>query len=102
MAFEVEDGICDELSGAVEGCLSATEGFMEFGFAACSEEVLLFGGHGADFSTAAGVDWIELCGNYGRWYGGGFCWVGFVGEELGDECSLDRGCVGVRCDVWYM
>ncbi len=30
MAFEVEDGVCDELAGAMESCLAAAEGFFEF------------------------------------------------------------------------
>lgn len=59
VALEVEDRVGDELAGAVEGCLAAAQGFVEFG-AGCCEVLFLGGGHGAYFAAAAGVDGVEL------------------------------------------
>lgn len=61
VAFQVENGVCDELARAVEGRLAAAQGFVEFG-AGCGEVGFLRGGDGAYFATTAGVDRVELGG----------------------------------------
>jgi len=61
MALEVDDGICDQLARAVEGCLAAAQGFLEFCAGGC-EVCFLRRSDGTDFAPAAGVDWVELCG----------------------------------------
>ena len=94
MAFEVQDRVCDQLAWAVDGCLAAAEGFVDFG-AGAGEVFFLGGGYGADFAAAAGVDWVELGGDDRGWD----CWDGcgrcFVGEEAGDEGGLEGAGVGV-------
>jgi hypothetical protein len=95
MRAQVDDGICDELAGAVEGGLAAAHGFDEVCAAIVAQESLLFGRDGAYFSAAAGVDGLELGGyDMGRRCGS----VGgrFRGEEAGDEGFLEArcGCVG--------
>lgn len=98
--FEVDDGICDELTGPVEGGLAAAEGFIEGGLAVgsrLSEILCLVLRDIADFAAAACVDGVELCRDNGRRWGGagGGGGVGFVGEEVGDEAVLESRGVGV-------
>lgn len=102
VAFEVEDGVGDELAGAVEGGLAAAEGFVEGGLPEGrwgGEVGELLRGDGADFSPAAGVDGVEFGGDdcgIGRWGGG----VGFVREEFGDQLVLEMRGVCVVCESW--
>lgn len=51
----------------MKGGLATAESFVEDGPVVVAEEGLLFGGNGADFTSAAGVDWIELCCDYCGW-----------------------------------
>ena len=94
MPFQVDYGVCDELARAVEGCLAAAEGFLEFCAGGC-EVFLLCSGYGSDFAPAAGVDWVELGGYDCWWEGRDGCWRGFVGEEVGGEGGLEGAGVGV-------
>lgn len=99
VAFEIEDGVGDELAWAVESCLAAAEGFVEFcstPWCCLGEIALLLGAECADFTPAAGVDGVELGGDYCWCLGWGGCGISFVGEELRDEVLLEfRGmCVG--------
>ena len=53
-----------------------------------------------NFSSAAGIDWVEFGGDYcgiWRWGGWGVC---FVGEEVLYELVLEFGGVGVVCEAW--
>ena len=67
---EVENGVCDQLAGPVEGRLSAAEGLDEVGRVVVPQVVLLVPGHGAYFPPAAGVHGVELGGD-DVWGGGG-------------------------------
>ena len=82
------------MARAVEGCLAAAQGFLEFGAGGC-EVLFLRGGYGADFAPAAGVDWVELGGDDCGWEGWDSGWRGFVGEEMGGEGALEGAGVGV-------
>lgn len=82
---QVDDGVCDELAGAVERRLAAAHGFDEGGVAICAEVGLLVWRDGADFSAAAGVDRGEL-GGYNVWG-----WCGRIGGRLGGEEARDEG-----------
>ena len=94
MPFQINYRICDELAWAVEGCLPAAQGFLEVCAGGC-EVFFLCGRYGADFAPAAGVDWVELCGDDCGWEGWDGCWGGFVGEEVGGEGGLEGTGVGV-------
>lgn len=91
MAFQVDDGVYDELAGSVKGCLPASEGLVEGGCAVgsrCGQVVDLVSGEISYFSPAAGVDGVELGCDYGRLWGRDGLGRGFVGEEVGDEGLL--------------
>lgn len=98
VGFEIQDRVCDELAGAMEGGLAAAEGGVEGCLAPggrLSEVVDLFFGDGGDFAPAAGVYGVELGGDY-RGLGSRCCgWVGFVGEEGADKAVLESGGMGV-------
>lgn len=94
MPFQIDYRVCDELARAVEGCLAAAEGFLEF-CAGGGEVFFLRRSYSADFAATAGVYWVEL-GGYDRWWEGwDGCWRGFVGEEVGGEGGLEGAGVGV-------
>lgn len=71
MSLQVDDGICDELTRAMERGLATAEGFDKV----CSTKRSLFGQvvslgrrDGANVATAAGVDWVEVGSDDGwRW-----------------------------------
>jgi hypothetical protein len=87
MSLEVYNGICDQLPRAVEGCLPAAKGFLEFCTGGC-EVCFLRGCDGANFAAAAGVNWVELRGDDRGWEGCDCCWRSFVGEKVGCESGL--------------
>lgn len=85
MGAQVDDWVCDELAGAVEGRLAAAHGLDEFRAAVCAQVCLLVKRDGADLTAAAGVDGCELRGDdvWGR--------SGRVGGRLGGEEARDEG-----------
>lgn len=87
MTLEVQDRVCDQLSWTVESRLPSSERFVELG-SSLGEICSLLGRDGADLSSAAGVDWMELgCEDCWR-DGSNFGWFGFVGEEARGETVL--------------
>ena len=96
MAFEVYDGVCDQLAGTVKGCLSAAERFVEGGLAqggGGGEVGDLIFGEISYFAAAAGVDGMELGCDDGWVRGGDYFRRSFVSEEVRDEGLLES--VGV-------
>ena len=96
---QVDDGVCDELAGAVEGGLATAHGFYEGCAAVVTQEGLLFERDGAYFSATAGVDGLEFGGyDMGRRCGS----VGgrFGGEEAGDEGFLEARCGCIWDGAW--
>ena len=88
MSFEIDDGVRDELSRAVERSLAASQRLVEFGASICTEVCLLLRVYGAYFAPAAGVDGEEF-GCYNRGSGDGNVRVGFAGEEAANEDILE-------------
>lgn len=99
MSLKVNNRIRDQLSWPVKRRLPSSQRFVELRLTIGAEVFLLRGEDAADLATAAGVDWVELSGDYYRGGRGAAAGGGFVREEAGDEEVLDLGRVGVGDDA---
>lgn len=90
MGAQVDDGVCDKLTWAMEGRLAAAHGFNKLGAAICTQVVLLRWRDCADFPAAAGVNGREL-GGYDVWGWCGRVRGRFRGQETRDKGFLQAG-----------